>query len=138
MSEQILQQLRILKLPGIREHLSKRLMEAEANDLSYTDFLSMLLSDEFDERTSRKINRMLCRSMFSVSYYSFHQLFSELASADIQNRLHSISRGSSRPISWSSTTSPSKPSISNLQNASMLLSTVASAPNPSSSLRIGP
>jgi DNA replication protein DnaC len=151
MSEQILQQLRILKLPGIRENLSKRLMEAEANDLSYTDFLSMLLSDEFDERTSRKINRMLrrsglgkemtletfdfsfnpsisakqikslascrfieraegvfflgptgtgkthlakaiahqaCRSLFSVSYYSFHQLFSELAAADIQNRLH--------------------------------------------------
>lgn len=151
MSDQILQQLRILKLPGIRENLQKRIMEAEANSLSYGEFLSMLLTDEFDMRTSRKIARMLqraalgkemtletfdfsfnptinakqiknlascrfieraegvfflgptgtgkthlakalahqaCRMMFSVGYYSFHQLFSELAAADLQNRLH--------------------------------------------------
>ena len=151
MNDQILQQLRILKLPGIRENIEKRIMEAEANSLSYGEFLSMLLTDEFDERTSRKIARMLrrsglgkemtldtfdfsfnptinakqikalascrfieraegvfflgptgtgkthlakalahsaCRMMFSVGYYSFHQLFSELATADLQNRLH--------------------------------------------------
>ena len=151
MSDQILQQLRMLKLPGMRENLQKRIMEAEANNLSYGEFLSMLLTDEFDERTSRKIARMLrrsglgkemtlenfdfsfnptinakqikalascrfieraegvfflgptgtgkthlakalahaaCKMMFSVAYYSFHQLFSELATADLQNRLH--------------------------------------------------
>ena len=151
MNDQIIQQLRILKLPGIREHLDQRLMEAQANSLSYAEFLSMLLTDEFDERTSRKIARMLrrsglgkemtleafdfsfnpsinakqikalascrfieraegifflgptgtgkthlakalahqaCRMMFSVGYYTFHQLFAELATADLQNRLH--------------------------------------------------
>lgn len=151
MNDQIIQQLRILKLPGIREHLDQRIMEAQANTLSYAEFLSMLLTDEFDERTSRKVARMLrrsglgkemtiesfdfsfnpsinakhikalascrfieraegvfflgptgtgkthlakalahhaCRMMFSVGYYTFHQLFAELATADLQNRLH--------------------------------------------------
>jgi DNA replication protein DnaC len=151
MNDQIVQQLRILKLPGIRENIEKRIMEAQANNLSYSEFLSMLLTDEFDERTSRKIARMLrraglgkdmtletfdfsfnpsinakqikalascrfieraegvfflgptgtgkthlakalghqaCRMMFSVGYYTFHQLFAELATADLQNRLH--------------------------------------------------
>lgn len=151
MNDNILQQLRILKLPGIREHIDQRIMEAQANNLSYAEFLSMLLTDEFDERTSRKIARMLrrsglgkemtiesfdfsfnpsintkqikalascrfieraegvfflgptgtgkthlakalahqaCRMMFSVNYYTFHQLFAELATADLQNRLH--------------------------------------------------
>ncbi len=151
MNDQIIQQLRVLKLPGIREHVEQRMMEAQANNLSYDEFLSMLLTDEVDERTSRKIARMLrrsglgkemtletfdfsfnpsinakqikalascrfieraegvfflgptgtgkthlakalahqaCRMMFSVGYYSFHQLFAELATADLQNRLH--------------------------------------------------
>jgi DNA replication protein DnaC len=151
MSDQVIQQLRVLKLPGIREHLEQRMLEAQANQLSYGEFLSMLLTDEVDERTSRKIARMLhranlgkemtletfdfsfnssintkqikslascrfieraegvfflgptgtgkthlakalahaaCRMLFSVGYYSFHQLFAELAAADMQNRLH--------------------------------------------------
>jgi len=33
MKDQLLQQLRLLKLPGIREHLDARVMEAEANSL---------------------------------------------------------------------------------------------------------
>jgi DNA replication protein DnaC len=153
MSDQLLQQLRVLKLPGIREHLEQRMLEAQANNLSYGEFLSMLLTDEVDERTSRKIARMLhraglgkemtletfdfsfnpsinakqikslascrfieraegvfflgptgtgkthlakalahaaCRMLFSVGYYSFHQLFAELAAADLQNRLHVV------------------------------------------------
>jgi DNA replication protein DnaC len=150
MNDQILHQLRILKLPGFREHLQTRIMEAQANNLSYEDFLSMLLADEFDLRTSRRIQRLLhrahlgkemtletfdfsfnptinakriktlaschfieraegvfflgptgtgkthlakaiahqaCRLMCSVAFYSFHQLFAELATADLQNRL---------------------------------------------------
>ena len=62
MNDQIIQQLRILKLPGFREHLQARIMEAEANNLSYEDFLSMLLADEFDLRTSRRIERLLHRA----------------------------------------------------------------------------
>ncbi len=153
MNEQIMQQLRSLKLPGFREHLESRIMEAEANNLSYAEFLAMLLTDEIDMRTTRRIQRLLrraslgqdmtmetfdfsfnasiaskrikalascrfiergegvfligptgtgkthlakalahqaCRLMFSVAFYSFHQLFAELAAADLQNRLHVI------------------------------------------------
>ncbi len=153
MSDDLLQQLRALKLPGIREHLQARMIEAEANNLSYNEFLSMLLTDELDLRTSRRIDRLLhrahlgaemtletfdmafnpsinaklirnlascrfiergegvfflgptgtgkthlakalahkaCRMMFSVAYYSFRDLFSELASADLQNKLSQV------------------------------------------------
>lgn len=153
MNEQIIQQLRTLKLPGFREHLEARIMEAESNNLSYAEFLAMLLTDELDMRTTRRIQRLLrraslgkdmtmesfdfsfnpsitakrikalascrfiergegvfligptgtgkthlakalahqaCRMMFSVAFYSFHQLFAELAVADLQNRLHTI------------------------------------------------
>ena len=55
----LMQQLRSLKLPGVREHLEHRIMEAESNNLSYNEFLSMLLTDELDERTTRRINRLL-------------------------------------------------------------------------------
>src|SRR5207302_6035943 len=55
-------QLRALKLPAIRERLEARIMEAESNDLSYSEFLSMLLTDELDARTSRRINRLLRRA----------------------------------------------------------------------------
>jgi DNA replication protein DnaC len=153
MNDQILQQLRILKLPGFREHLEARIMEAEANNLSYAEFLAILLTDELDMRTTRRIQRLLrraslgkdmtmetfdfsfnpsitakrikalascrfiergegvfligptgtgkthlakalahqaCRMMFSVAFYSFHQLFADLAAADLQNRLHVV------------------------------------------------
>jgi DNA replication protein DnaC len=151
MNDQILLQLRSLKLPGIREHLEARVLEARGNDLSYEEFLSMLLTDEIEQRTTRRVNRLLkraslgaettvetfdfsfnpsissklikslascrfieraegifllgptgtgkthlakafahaaCRLMFTVAYYSFHQLFADLAAADLQNRLH--------------------------------------------------
>jgi DNA replication protein DnaC len=58
----IVQQLRALKLPGIREHLEVRMMEAESNNLSYSEFLSMLLTDELDQRTTRRIQRLLHRA----------------------------------------------------------------------------
>src|SRR5467141_975218 len=58
----IVQQLRALKLPGIREHLEARMMEAEANNLSYSEFLSMLLTDELDQRATRRIQRLLHRA----------------------------------------------------------------------------
>lgn len=151
MNDQLLHQLRALKLPGIREHLEARMLEAKSNDLSYEDFLSMLLTDELEQRTTRRVNRLLkraslgaettvetfdfgfnssvspklvkslascrfveraegvfflgptgtgkthlakalahaaCRLLFSVGYYSFHQLFAELAAADLQGKLH--------------------------------------------------
>lgn len=54
MNNQPIQQLRALKLPGFRE--------AEANNLSYAEFLSMLLTDELEMRISRRIARLLHRA----------------------------------------------------------------------------
>jgi DNA replication protein DnaC len=62
MKDQLLQQLRLLKLPGIREHLDARLLEAETNNLSHVEFLSMLMTDELDLRTTRRIQRLLRRA----------------------------------------------------------------------------
>lgn len=153
MNEQLVHQLRLLKLSGIRQHLEDRLSEAQRNDLGYDDFLSMTLTDEIDTRTSRRVARLLhqaslgpdktvetfdftfnpsinvrlikslascsfieqgqgvfflgptgtgkthlakalahaaCRKLFSVGFWSFHQLFADMALADLQNRLHHL------------------------------------------------
>ena len=39
-------QIRNLKLSGMLEHLDARLLEAQNNDLSHAEFLSMVLTDE--------------------------------------------------------------------------------------------
>jgi len=59
MNNDIQRQLRMLKLPAIREHLDARIMEAEANNLSFSEFFSMLLTDEIDLRATRRIERLL-------------------------------------------------------------------------------
>lgn len=59
MNDQLLHQLRLLKLPGVREHFEARVMEAEANNLSHTEFLSMLMTDELDLRTTRRVDRLI-------------------------------------------------------------------------------
>ena len=147
---QLMIQIRNLKLSGMLETLDIRLLEADQNDLAYTDFLSMILTDELETRTTRRISRLMhsaglgtdktletfdfafnpainqklirtlatcrflergegvfflgptgtgkthlakalahqaCRRLFSVAFYSFHQLFSDLAIADLQNKL---------------------------------------------------
>ena len=147
---QLMIQIRNLKLSGMLETLDVRLLESDQNDLAYTDFLSMILTDELETRTVRRISRLLhsaglgtdktletfdfafnpainqklirtlatcrflergegvfflgptgtgkthlakalahqaCRRLFSVAFYSFHQLFSDLAIADLQNKL---------------------------------------------------
>ena len=53
MTDHLIQQLRALKLSGMREHLEARIQEAERNDLSYDEFLSMVISDEVEMRTNR-------------------------------------------------------------------------------------
>ena len=142
---QLTMQIRNLKLSGMLEHLDTRLLEAEQNDLSHPEFLSMILTDELETRTARKISRLLhsaglgtdktletfdfafnptinqklirslstCRFMdrgegvfllgptgtgkthlakalAHQACYSFHQLFSDLATADLRNRLSQL------------------------------------------------
>ena len=47
---EIKSQLKQLKLSGASETLELRLMEAQSNDLSFSEVLSMLLSDEIELR----------------------------------------------------------------------------------------
>ena len=58
MLTQVKTQLKNLKLSGIANALELRMMEAQQNQLSYSEFLSMLLSDEFEKRENNKINSL--------------------------------------------------------------------------------
>jgi DNA replication protein DnaC len=55
-------QLKALKLSGILQSLEVRLMEAEQNQLSFSELLAMILSDEVDARRNRKFQRLLKRA----------------------------------------------------------------------------
>ena len=48
---QLKMQLKSLKLSGILENLDLRLMEAQQNQLGYSEFLSLTINDEIDLNT---------------------------------------------------------------------------------------
>jgi hypothetical protein len=52
-------QLKQLKLSGALNTLELRLMEAESNELSFSEVLSMLLSDEIELRRNRILQRLI-------------------------------------------------------------------------------
>jgi len=52
-------QLKTLKLSGMLDQLELRLLEAQQNQLSYSEFLSLLLTDEIEKRNARKIARLI-------------------------------------------------------------------------------
>lgn len=52
-------QLRALKLSGILDNLDLRLLEAEQGQLSFTELLAMLFSDELEARQNRKLTRLI-------------------------------------------------------------------------------
>ncbi len=52
-------QLRALKLSGILDTLELRLLEAEQSQMSLTELLTMLLSDELEARRNRKLARLI-------------------------------------------------------------------------------
>jgi len=56
---QLKSQLKILKLSGALENLDMRVLEAKQNQLAYSEFLSMLLSDEIELRQMRKVARLI-------------------------------------------------------------------------------
>ena len=53
------EQLKRLKLSGIKDTLDIRLQEATGNQLSHLDFLSILLDDEIELRLERKLIRLI-------------------------------------------------------------------------------
>ena len=59
---QLLTQLKALKLSGMVDTLDLRLMEAQSNSLSFTEFFTMLLTDELQLRSNRKLERLLTRA----------------------------------------------------------------------------
>ncbi len=52
-------QLKQLKLSGAADTLDLRLMEAESNELAFSEVLSMLLSDEIELRRNRRLQRLI-------------------------------------------------------------------------------
>jgi len=62
---QLKQQLKTLKLSGIVETLDLRLLEAQQNQLSYSELLSIMLTDEIEIRNMRKLQRLLSQAGIS-------------------------------------------------------------------------
>jgi len=54
--------LKALKLSGILDHLDVRLLEAQHNELSFSELLAMILTDEMEARRNRKFQRLLKRA----------------------------------------------------------------------------
>jgi DNA replication protein DnaC len=59
---QVKMQLKTLKLSGILNNIDLRLLEAQQNQLAYSEFLSMILTDEIETRDMRKLNRLLIQA----------------------------------------------------------------------------
>ena len=59
---QLKTQLKTLKLSGMLENLDLRLLQAQHNQLAYSEFLSMILADEIETRNMRKVKRLLFQS----------------------------------------------------------------------------
>jgi len=56
---QLKSQLKALKLSGIADTLELRIMEAQNNQLAFTELLAMILNDEIETRQNRKLQRLI-------------------------------------------------------------------------------
>lgn len=63
---QLKNHLKALKLSGILENLDLRLLEAQTNQLAYSEFISALLLDELEARDARKLNRLLIQAHLGI------------------------------------------------------------------------
>ena len=59
MLNQLKDQLKRLKLSGMLENIDLRILESEQNQLSYSEFLSMLVTDETEKRDMAKLARLI-------------------------------------------------------------------------------
>ena len=55
--QHLIEQLKQLRLGGLVDSLELRLQEAEKQQLSYLDFLSLLIQDELERRSQSKFAR---------------------------------------------------------------------------------
>lgn len=74
-------QLRALKLSGIIHSLELRLQEAEQSQLSLTELLTVLLSDELEARRNRKLARLIKHAQLDARQTLEHFDFSFAALA---------------------------------------------------------
>jgi DNA replication protein DnaC len=90
--EQLLYQLKSIRLSGMAERLPIRLQEAGARELTHVEFLSILVEDELERRRERLLQRRLKAARFpemmSLDTFDFdfnpsikRKLIGELASA---------------------------------------------------------
>ena len=73
---QLKTQLKQLKLSGAVGSLDIRLMEAESNQLSFSELLSMLLSDEIELRRNRRLQRLITHAHLEANKTIEHFDFS--------------------------------------------------------------
>jgi len=76
-SEPIKTKLKKFRLSGMANSLDIRLKEAQSSDLSYSDFLELLLEDEVDRRTDNRKKRLYknARLPFEKSFDNFEFTF---------------------------------------------------------------
>lgn len=59
MLNQVKMSLKRLKLAGMLENIDLRLLEAQQNQLSYSEFLTMLVTDEIEKRDRARLSRLI-------------------------------------------------------------------------------
>lgn len=64
---ELVTRLQQLKLSGAAETLEMRIMEAEQNQLSYSELLMMILSDELQVRRNRTLQRLIANAKLEAN-----------------------------------------------------------------------
>jgi DNA replication protein DnaC len=66
MINQLQEQMKRLKLSGMRENIELRILEAQQNQLSYSEFLGMLVTDEIEKRNMAKLQRLIKQANLGI------------------------------------------------------------------------
>jgi DNA replication protein DnaC len=62
--EQVINQMKQLRLSTMAQSFKTRLDNGDHNDLGHDEFVALLIEDEFTERRNRRLNRMIGRANF--------------------------------------------------------------------------
>ena len=99
MNESLINKLRKLRLSGLLETLEVRLHEAQSNNLTYAEFLELILQDELLVRDQRKIARRVKGATFRdlKSLEDFNWAFNPTIKRNGKNWSKAISFSGCRP-----------------------------------------